>query len=105
MILKNFIKAFKRDIKERFATFETAKGVYLVPAGVVITYAAIFHVSFVIQTTFAAGGVYAVFEGLRKISVNRVKQSLAHERLKQTHLAETSEPTVVTKVPAPEVKA
>lgn len=97
MILKKIIKVFKCDFKERFATFETAKGLYLVPAGVAITYAAIFHVSFVIQVTFAAGGIYAIFEGLRKITVNRVKQALAHEQMKQSRIVDSRAPTTVVK--------
>ena len=94
----------KKDFKERFLTFETAKGIFLVPAGLIIIYAAIFHVSFVIQTTFAIGGLYAVSEGIRKIQVNRVKQDLKRDQLKQARLVASDEPTVSPKVPAPEAQ-
>ncbi len=96
------LEEFKKDFKERFLNFETAKGIYMVPAGVIIVYASIFHVSFVIQTAFALGGWYCASEGLRKIFVNRIKQALAKEQLKQTHLSDSGEPTVIPKVPAPE---
>lgn len=94
----------KQDLKERLLNFETAKGIYLVPAGLVIVYTAIFHIAFVIQVTFGLLGWYMFSEGVRKIWVNRVKQSLKNEQLKQERLARTGEPVVAPKAPAPEGK-
>ena len=94
--------AIKMDIKERFLTFETAKGIYLVPAGLAITYAAIFHVAFVIQTAFGLLGWFIFSDGVCKIFVNRVKQDLKKDQMKAVRLADSGEPTTAAKVPAPE---
>lgn len=93
---------FKIDFKERFLNFETAKGMYLVPAGAAMLYAAIYYIAFVIQVSFGLLGLYMVIEGLRKTFVNRVKQSLNKDKMKATRLENTGEPTVSPKVPAPE---
>lgn len=62
-----------QDLKERFLTFETVKGVYLLPAGGVICYVPIFHLQDGIQAFCLALGIYMMVEGARKIQVNRVK--------------------------------
>lgn len=72
---------FKMDFRERFLNFETAKGIYMVPAGLFIVYFAIFHIAFVIQVTFAIYGWYMFSEGLRKIFVNRIKQAVKQDQL------------------------
>lgn len=95
-------EAIKMDLKERFLNFETAKGVYMAPAGAAITYAAIFHIAFVIQVAFGLLGWYIFSEGLRKIWVNRVKQELKRDQMKATRLADSGEPTTSIKAPAPE---
>ena len=77
-----------QDVKERFLTFETVKGAYLLPAGGVICYATLFYLQYVIQAFCLALGVYMMVEGFRKIQVNRVKQSLATERLKEAQARE-----------------
>jgi len=71
----------KQDMKERFLNFETAKGAYMVPAGLVIVYAAVFHIAYVIQVSFALMGWFIFSEGLRKIGVNRIKQAQKKEQL------------------------
>jgi hypothetical protein len=71
----------KQDFIERFLNFETARGIYLVPAGIVIMYLAIFHVNIVIGVTFFLGGLYAVSDGVRKIFVNRIKQKAVRDEL------------------------
>ena len=38
-----------QDFKERFLTFETVKGIYLLPAGGVICYVTLFYLQYVIQ--------------------------------------------------------
>lgn len=91
----------KMDIKERFLNFETAKGVYMVPAGLIIAYAAVFYIAFVIQVAFGLLGWYMFSEGLRKIWVNRVKQELKRDQMKATRLTTSGEPTVNPKAPAP----
>jgi len=77
-----------QDVKERFLTFETVKGAYLLPAGGVICYATLFYLQYVIQAFCLALGVYMMVKGFRKIQVNRVKQSLATERLKEAQARE-----------------
>ena len=77
-----------QDFKERFLNFETLKGVYLLPAGGVICYVTLFYLQYVIQAFCLALGIYMMVEGFRKIQVNRVKQSLAAERLKDARLRE-----------------
>jgi hypothetical protein len=77
-----------QDFKERFLNFETVKGIYLLPAGGVICYVTLFYLQYVIQAFCLALGVYMMVEGSRKIFVNRVKQSLATERLKDARLRE-----------------
>jgi hypothetical protein len=74
-------KKFKRDFRERFLNFETAKGMYLVPAGAAIIYITLFHIQFIIQSTGVLLGGYALFEGLRKVFVNRIKQAAVVEKL------------------------
>jgi uncharacterized membrane protein len=77
-----------QDFKERFLNFETVKGIYLLPAGGVICYVTLFYLQYVIQAFCFALGVYMMVEGFRKIQVNRIKQSLATERLKENRLRE-----------------
>lgn len=93
--------AIKTDLKERLLNFETAKGVYMVPAGLAIAYAAVFYIAFVIQVAFGLLGVYIFSEGLRKIWVNRVKQDLKKDQMKAARLADSGEPTTPVKAPAP----
>lgn len=71
----------KRDFKERFMNFETAKGIYLFPAGCIMIYTSIYHIEFVIQAAGVLSGGYFIYEGLRKILVNRVKQAIARKKL------------------------
>lgn len=94
-------KDIKTDLRERLLNFETAKGVYMAPAGAAITYAAVFHIAFVIQVAFGLLGWYIFSEGLRKIWVNRVKQALVRDQQKAARLKESGEPTTAAKVPAP----
>jgi hypothetical protein len=69
-----------QDFKERFLTFETVKGAYLLPAGGVICYVTLFHLQYVIQAFCLALGVYMMVEGGLKILVSRVKQQIATEK-------------------------
>jgi hypothetical protein len=78
-----------QDFKERFLNFETVKGIYLLPAGGVICYVTLFYLQYVIQAFCMTLGIYMMVEGFRKIQVNRIKQSLATERLKDVRLRET----------------
>jgi hypothetical protein len=74
-------KKFKRDFRERFLNFETAKGMYLIPTGAAIIYVTLFHIQFIIQCVGVLLGGYALFEGLRKVFVNRIKQAAAVGKL------------------------
>lgn len=95
---------FKMDFKERFLNFETAKGIYMVPAGFIITYAAVYYIAYVIQVAFGLLGWYMFSEGLRKVWVNRVKQDLKKDQMKATRLDASGEPTVDAQVPAADAK-
>lgn len=80
---------FKADFTERFLNFETAKGIYMVPAGLIIVYCAVFYIAFVIQVAFGLLGWYIFSEGLRKIFVNRIKQALKTYELLDARKART----------------
>lgn len=69
------------DVRERFLNFETAKGIYMIPAGLLICYVTWFHIQFVIQATGLLLGWYIFSEGLRKVWVNRIKEALKKEEL------------------------
>jgi hypothetical protein len=56
-----------QDFKERFLTFETVKGIYLLPAGGIICYVTLFYLQYVIQAFCLALGIYMMGEGFRKI--------------------------------------
>lgn len=76
----------KQDFRERFLNFETAKGVYLIPAGLATVYASIFHVQYLLQTAGALAGWYLVSEGIRKVWVNRIKQAAETKALVNARL-------------------
>lgn len=78
---------FKQDFQERFLNFETAKGIYLLPAGLAGLYVTLFYLQFILQAFGGAIFGYMVFEGFRKITVNRIKQSQKVEELTQKRLA------------------
>lgn len=80
---------FKQDFKERFLNFETAKGMYLIPAGLIGCYVSIYHVEYVIQAIGLLFSWYAVSEGLRKVWVNRVKQESKRAMMVEARLAES----------------
>ena len=77
-----------QDLKERFLTFETVKGIYLLPACGVICYVTLFYLQYVIRAFCLALGIYMMVEGFRKIQVNRTKQSLSADRLRDDRLRE-----------------
>jgi hypothetical protein len=77
-----------QDFKERFLNFETAKGVYLIPAGLVLCYVTLMHLQYLIQAWGLLCGVYMSSEGMRKVFVNRVKQKIATETLVEKRLRE-----------------
>lgn len=68
-------EAFKRDMKERFLNFETAKGMFLIPAGLAGLYTTWYYTQFIIQVGCSILFIYMSSEGLRKIFVNRIKQA------------------------------
>lgn len=72
---------FKQDFKERFLNFETAKGVYLVPASLIGLYISFFQQQYFIQGFGAIFFGYWFYEGLRKILVNRIKEGQAKHKL------------------------
>lgn len=86
----------KQDFKERFLTFETAKGIYLLPFGLILIYTGWYYIQFLLQTVAVLGGVYLASEALRKIFVNRIKQAAKIKDMVSQHVD-----TVVT-VAAPQ---
>lgn len=74
-------KKFKQEIRERFLNFETAKGLYIAPAGAFMMYVSWYHVEDAIRWAGVLIGGYALYEGLRKIIVNRFKQKRAQKKI------------------------
>lgn len=68
------------DLKERFGTMETLKGVFFFAAGVPGLWLAIYDLKHAFQFFYALAALYLIYEGLRKIFVNRVKQAVARDR-------------------------
>jgi hypothetical protein len=68
----------KQDFMERFFNFETFKGIYLIPAGALIIYLAIFHVQYLIQGVGVIFGWYWISIGLYKVGINPVKSDAKH---------------------------
>lgn len=73
--------SFSQDFKERFMNFETAKGLYLIPSGIIIVAVTLLWMQYLIQACGILFGVYLIVEGVRKVAVNRVKQKLARDAL------------------------
>jgi hypothetical protein len=72
---------FVQDVKQRFLNFETVRGIYLLPVGVIGIYITITHLQFVIQVAAIGLFGYLVIDGLRKIFVNRIQQEVAKHGL------------------------
>lgn len=68
----------KRDLKERFLNFETAKGFYLIPAGLAISYVAAYYMQYLMQTAGVLFGWYWASIGVWKIFINPVKAEAEH---------------------------
>ncbi len=64
----------KHELIERFTTFETAKGIYLVVLGLAL----LFHQQYIISVL----ALLAIVEGVRKLFVNRTKQAVRSEQMK-----------------------
>jgi len=93
----------KMDIRERFLNFETAKGIYLVPAGLLVCYVSLYYQQHVITVCGVLFGWYMVSEGLRKVWVNRFKQERKQEEIRQEHATATGETDNLPGVGATEV--
>lgn len=76
-----FLQRLVQDIKERFLNFETVRGIYLLPAGVIGLYITWSNLQFVIQIAATAGFGYLILDGLRKVFVNRVQQAVVKHGL------------------------
>lgn len=75
------LEELKQDFKERFLNFETLKGMYLLPTGIVIICTAIFYINYIVHVTCVLFGIYFIVEGSRKILVNRIKQMISKNNL------------------------
>lgn len=73
----------KRDFVERFLNFESLKGLYLLPAGLIGLVVTWTNLQFILHAMGTAYFGYMVVEGLRKIFVNRISQALKVEELKE----------------------
>ncbi len=81
----SIMQTIKIDFKERFVNFETVRGLYLAPAGLLGAYIVIFHFQFILQAAGLIGFIYIAVDGIRKIGVNRIKQAIKEEELKLFH--------------------
>jgi hypothetical protein len=81
--MKKYLDLLRQDIKERFANYETFKGIYFVFAGCVVIFVSIYYQQYVIQAVGVVFGWYFVSEGIRKICVNRFKQAEVREKIKE----------------------
>lgn len=72
--------AIKRDFKERFAKFETIRGIILAPVGIALVYATWFHFQYALQVFLTGIGIYWAVDGARKIFVNRVQVELKRQQ-------------------------
>lgn len=84
---------FKQDFMERFMTFETAKGIYLIPAGLAIMYVSVFYMQYIIQATGIIFGWYMTSEGMRKVFVNRIKQAVKVNAMVEARMPSDVQPT------------
>lgn len=80
-------EALKRDIVERFLTFETVKGTYLMPAAAAVAITNYFWQNLVWDILIYAACGYLFVEGARKVFVNRVKQEITRKKLVERRLA------------------
>ncbi len=85
------IEAVKMDIKERFATFETMRGLYRVPAGALILFTVWSHVQFAIQVYFTVQALAMIGDGARKIFANRIKQDIKKKTLMNERMLSNAE--------------
>jgi hypothetical protein len=75
--------SFLQDKKERLMTYDALRGVMLVAIGGTIFWYANNEVENLIEKCGTVFGIYLVAEGLRRILVNRVKQSIAFDEMKE----------------------
>ncbi len=68
------IESIKQDLYERFVKFETLRGLYRVPAGLLVLFTVWTHLQFALQVYFTVEALAMIGAGLRQIFVNRVKQ-------------------------------
>lgn len=88
--METFFDKLKRDFQERFMTFETIRGFILAPFGAWVTYLALFDEAFAFKVLMLGLGIYTFIDGCRKIQVNRVKQTVRHEKLCEGATCSTS---------------
>lgn len=79
---------FLTDAKERFLKFETANGIFLVPAGVLVLIVAIFYTQFILHAMAFIIGGSAIIYGLYAIFHNPIKKAINVEALKIARLTQ-----------------
>ena len=81
----------RTDLKERFLTYETAKGIYLIAGAIAITLTMLFYIQYSTYVMYGIIAQYMLSEGLRKVFVNRIKQAAVRETLIARRLVHDSD--------------
>ena len=72
---------FLTDAKERFLKFQTAHGIFLVPAGILVLVVCVFYTQFILHAMAFIIGGSAVIYGLYAIFHNPIKKAINTEAL------------------------
>lgn len=71
----------KTEMKERFLKFETAHGLFLVPAGILVMVVCVFYTQFILHAlAFIIGGSATIY-GLYAIFHNPIRKAIHTEAL------------------------
>ena len=76
-----FSYSLRQDFYERFVNYDTANGLYLMGAGILIILAAIFYPQHAFTAFWCAVGWWSFSHGIRMVLVNPIKLAEKRERL------------------------
>lgn len=79
------------DVKQRLLKVEALHGLYWIPAGLFMLWAAYYALQYVITIAAVAGGLYLVIEGIRKLVRNPVKAAVALDNAKDKLVAKQAD--------------
>jgi hypothetical protein len=85
-------QAFLQDAKERFLKFETAHGIFLVPAGIITLLVCVFYTQYILHAMAFIIGGSAIIYGLYAIFHNPIKKAINTEALKIARLTQVIPP-------------